>query len=996
MAEERPDPDGMSADAPFRGFHDLMRHRVQDVLLVSTLYESFILAEDGRLTETVLSDFLDLNLHTIPNLSRVSSGARALELVRKDPRFNLIVTTIHVGDMNALELARKVKEAGLDVPVVLLAFDNRELTDFVSRHDVADLDRIFLWQGDVRILLAIVKSVEDAWNVDHDCLLGGVQVILVVEDSIRYYSSFLPMIYTEVVKHSERLITEGINLSHKILRMRARPKILLCTTYEEAWNYFSLYHRNVLGIISDIEFPRGGEIRRDAGLELARDVKRAWPDLAVMLQSSRPENAPRAHEVGAEFVLKGSPILLQQVRRFMIDNLAFGDFVFRLPGGQEVGRAHDLRTLIQGLRTVPAASIAFHSERNHFSNWLKARTEFALAHKLRPRQVSDFPNLEALRSDLVASIEAYSRERHRGSIADFEPSTFDASTSFCRIGGGSLGGKARGLAFVRRLLERRWDPSAHPGVRIIVPPALVLATDVFDEFVDANDLRDFAMESTDDEEIVRRFLAAEFPRDARAHLAEFLRFADYPLAVRSSSLLEDSHYQPFTGVYETYMLRNNDPDPKLRLEKLLVAIRRVYASTFSHHTKAYVKATPYRLEEEKMAVILQRIEGTRHGDLFYPDFAGVARSHNFYPTPPMKPEDGIVAVALGLGRTVVEGGNCVRFCSNYPKHLMPFSSHADVLDNSQRSFWALPLEGPDQMKEQLRSLEVAERDGTLGALGSTYCHDNEALYDGVSRPGVRVVTFAPILKHGLFPLAGITRRLMDIGASGMGNPVEIEFAVKLSAVEGVPHEFAFLQMRPLVFSEDGDDISVDEADPRDLVCRSDHILGSGRIDQIRDMVVVDIHRFDRARSQEAAEEVMRFNATLVNEGVPYLLIGVGRWGSTDPWLGIPVTWDEIAGAKAIVEAGFKDFRVAPSQGTHFFQNLASFQVGYFTVNPDLGDGFVDWDWLAEQKALREGTFVRHIRVEKPLVVRMNGVRKVGVIYKPGRARNSDSPASPGE
>jgi CheY-like chemotaxis protein len=986
------DPGG--TEAPFRGFHDLMRHRVRDILLVSSMYESFILAEDGQLTETLLSDFLDLNLHTIPNLTRVSTGKKALELATEHPRYNLIVATIDVADMTAVDLAHEVKKRGLEVPVVLLAFDNRELKDFLARHDVSVLDRVFVWQGDVRILLAIVKYVEDRWNVDHDSVLGGVQVILVVEDSIRYYSSFLPMIYTEVVKHSERLISEGINLSHRILRMRARPKILLCTSWEEAWSYFSRYHRNVLGIISDVEFPRGGEIRRTAGLELAREVKRAWPDLAVMLQSSRPENEKLAHEVDAEFVLKGSPNLLRNVRRFMVENFAFGDFIFRMPDGSEVGRAYDLKSLEEGLRSAPKESIAFHSERNHFSNWLKARTEFALAHKLRPRKVSDFPDLEALRRDLIESIAEYRRERHRGSIADFDPSTFDATDSFCRIGGGSLGGKARGLAFVRRLLERRWKPEESADVRVLVPPAVVLATDVFDEFLELNDLRDFAMECTDDEEIVRRFLQATFPRRIREQLAAYVDLVSYPLAVRSSSILEDSHYLPLTGVYETFMLANNHPDRSHRLARLLEAIQRVYASTFSHHTKGYLKATPYRLEEEKMGVIIQKIQGTARGDHYYPDFAGVVRSHNFYPTPPMEPGDGIVAVALGLGRTVVEGGNCVRFCPRFPKHLMPFSSLADALDNSQRTFWVLPLDGDDQLEEVSRSLDVAEREGTLAAVASTYCAQNDALYDGVSRPGVRVVTFAPILKHGAFPLAETIGRLMEIGERGMGHPVEIEFAVTLPSRPGEPGEFAFLQMRPLVLAQEGDELDLDEADPDELLCRSPNILGSGRIDEIRDLVVVDIHRFDRARSREAAEEVMRLNASLVSAGIPYLLVGVGRWGSTDPWLGIPVTWDEIAGARAIVEAGFKDFRVSPSQGTHFFQNLASFQVGYFTVNPEKGEGFVDWDWLARQPAFRDGTFARHLRFEDPILIEMSGSRNEGIIFKPGKRPNRSGNSSP--
>jgi CheY-like chemotaxis protein len=965
-----------------RGFQDLMPERVQDILLVSSLYESFILSEDGQLNELILSEFLDLNLHHTPGLTRLSTGARAIELAREQPRFNLIITTIRPQDMNAAELARQVSTAGLDIPVVMLAFDNRELSEFLARHDTSDIDRIFLWQGDVRILLAIVKYVEDKKNVWHDARLGDVQVILVVEDSVRYYSSFLPMIYTEVVAHSQRLISEGVNLSHKILRMRARPKILLCTTYEEAWDYFTQHAPNVLGIVSDIEFPRADVHSPDAGLDLARIVKRDWPDVPILLQSSRPENAPRAQAVGADFLLKGSATLLYDLRRFMVDNFAFGDFIFRTPDGREVARAHDLKSLEEGLRKVPPECIAYHGERNHFSNWLKARTEFALAHRLRPRQVSDFSSVEHIRRDLIAAIGDYRRDRHRGVVADFDPSTFDASSSFSRIGGGSLGGKARGLAFVRRMLDVYWDPEDFPDIRVSVPPAVVLGTDVFDLFLEQNDLRGFAINCADDAEILRRFEAAAFPVETRRDLRAFLEVADFPLAVRSSSLLEDSQYQPFTGVYETFMLPNHDDDLDVRLAHLLRAVKRVYASTFSIHAKNYLRVTPYRLEEEKMAVIVQKIVGAAHDHRFYPDFSGVARSYNFYPTEPMSPEDGIVAAGFGLGRTVVEGGNCVRFCPSYPRHLMPFASLEDALDNSQRTFWALQLHDDAEMREARFDLDAAENDGTLASVASTYCPENQAMYDGVSRSGVRVVTFAPVLKQRVFPLAELTRQLLDIGQRGMANPVEIEFAVRMSSAPGEPKEFGFLQMRPLVLSRETEQLDLDVSDSSRLVCHSPHVLGSGRL-EVRDVVVVDPEHFDRSRSRETAAEVARFNSRLVEEEAPYLLIGVGRWGSTDPWLGIPVTWDEIAGARAIIEAGFKDFRVTPSQGTHFFQNLASFQVGYFTVNADRREGFVDWAWLARQPAVAEGTFARHLRFDRPILVKMNGTRKEGIVCKPG-------------
>jgi CheY-like chemotaxis protein len=953
-----------------------------DILLVSSPYDTFLLEEAGQLSERLLGEFRNLDLHYGPGLTGVSQGAEALALAREAGRFNLIITGLRLGDMTGVDLARQVRREGLGIPVILLAYDHQELEEFSARNDLSDLDRTFLWQGDARIVLAIVKYVEDKLNVAHDVRVGGVQVILLVEDNVRFYSSFLPVLYMELFNQSQRLISEGVNLSRKITRMRARPKILLCNTYEEAAEAFGTYQDEVLGVISDIEFPREGRRAADAGLEFARHVRSLVTDVPVILQSSRPELGPVARDVGADFLLKGSPLLLFELRRVMKEYFGFGDFVFRLPDGTEVARARDLRTLEEKLRTVPAESVAYHAERNHFSKWLKARTEFSLAHELRPSKVTDFETVEKLRQSLIASIEAYRTERSQSVVADFDRDTFDGMGGFHRLGGGSLGGKARGLAFVRQLLGEARTGDHFEGVRIAVPPAVVLATDVFDRFLDEAGLRQFAIHCDDDAEIERRFLEAPCPDELRRDLQAVLARERHPLAVRSSSILEDSRYQPFTGVYETFMLSNSERDAE-RLDRLLRAIKRVYASTFSARAKSYLRATPYRLEEEKMAVILQRIVGSVHGDAFYPDFAGVARSHNFYPTPPLRAEDGVAAVALGLGRTVVEGGNCLRFCPRYPRSLMQLSSVKDALDNSQREFWALDMRsGDNETRERLLDLEAAQAHGTLAALASTYSPENHAIYDGLGRPGVRVVSFAPVLKHGLFPLAEVLDHLLEIGSWGMGAPVEIEFAVNLSAAPGQPREFGLLQMRPLALSRESEALEVGEVDAGQLICRSAAVLGNGRIEGIRDIVVVDVNRFDRSLSRQAAQEIGRFNGELLAESVSYLLVGVGRWGSRDPWMGIPVAWDQISGARAIVEAGFRDFRVTPSQGTHFFQNLTSFNVGYFTVNPDAGEGFVDWDWLAAQPAIHETAFVRHLRLERPIVITMNGKKNEGMIFKP--------------
>jgi CheY-like chemotaxis protein len=982
----------------FEGFENLMPFRVQDILLVSSLYDSFILREDGRLNELLIGQSLELNLSQVPGITHVARGAQALDLAKSQRRFNLIVTNLEVEDMDAAQLAREVEAAGLDVPVVVLAYDYREIKKFIARNPVTDIERIFLWQGNARILISIVKYIEDKRNVDHDTRAIGVPVILVVEDNIRYYSSFLPTIYTELITQSRRLLSEGLNVAHKLVRMRARPKILLASNYEDAAGQVMKYREYLLGVVSDVEFPHNGELSPDSGFELARMVREEVPDAPIVLQTSRTEFRARAHAEGYSFLRKRSPTLLRDLRRFLTEQFGFGDFAFRLPNGSEVARARDLHELESQLQEVPAESIAYHSERNHFSRWLWARTEFALAQKLRPRKVSDFASLEALRRDLIKSIAEYRGEQSQVLIGDFNASTFKSSEGFfLRIGNGSLGGKARGLAFIRHLLHQYQTARRFAEVRIAVPPSVVLATDMFDRFLSENNLLDFAINSSDDAEVLRRFLEASIPASLRDDLLAFLAEVHYPLAVRSSSLLEDSQYQPFTGVYETFMLANQHPDLSVRLEQLMEAIKRVYASTFSQHAKGYVRATPYRLEEEKMAVIVQQVVGTIHasheGERFYPDFSGVVRSHNFYPVPPMNYEDGIAAVALGLGRAVVDGGKCLTFCPRYPRNIVQFSSVEDILANSQREFWALELDHTErrddavsdpllELREACFGLEVAESDGTLNNLGSTYSVDNNVIYDGLSRPGTRIVSFAPVLKHGVFPLASILERLTRIGDEAFGRPVEVEFAVRLPQHPQETAEFGFLQIRPLVLSREGEELRMEDVTSERLICQSSKVLGNGRMRDLHDVVVVDFHRFERARSQEVAEGVAHFNAQLSESGSPYLLIGVGRWGSNDPWLGIPVEWDEISGARVIVEAGFRDFRVTPSQGSHFFQNLTAFQVGYFTVNPDAGEGFVDWEWLGSVVAVEEQGCVRHLHFDEPLVVVMNGKTSRGMIFKP--------------
>ncbi len=983
----------IGSSAHVRSFQNLMRYRIRDILLVSSLYDLYVFEEDGRLYELIRDEYKGLNLSHSPEITRVSRGKEALKLAKEEHRFDLIITTQHIEDMSATKLAELIQKEALNIPIVLLAYDDRELLDLVKSCDTTVFDRMFIWTSDFRLIIAIIKYLEDRMNVEHDSKTVGVQSIILIEDNVRFYSLYLPILYTEILKQSQRLISEGVNLSDKYLRMRARPKILLSNSYEEAWEYFEKYDDLVLGIISDIDFWHHGKHDPQAGLEFARNVRKRHSDIPILLQSTRAENEPLAAEVGASFLLKDSPTLLKQVREFTIDKFGFGDFIFRTEDGREVGRAHDLRSLEKLLKTVPDESIRYHAERNHFSNWLKARTEFTLAHKLRPRLVSDYKSIQHLRDALVSSLRTYRKMRQRGAITDFHKENYDPQSDLARIGGGSLGGKARGLSFVSAILNEYNIQERFKNVNIKVPAGIIIGTEVFDMFLEENDLRSYVLQSESDEELTEKFLRAEnFPQDIAVNLFEFLELVQEPLAVRSSSLLEDSQYHPFAGVYETYMIPNNHPDILVRLRQLLQAIKRVYASTFYQHTKEYIKVTSFRMEEEKMAVIVQKLVGARHQNRFYPTFSGVAKSYNFYPVPPQKSDDGIASVALGLGRMVVDGGNTVKFSPRYPQHLLQFSSPREALRNSQHKFYALDLsEHPDGYCQthdvcvKLFPLKTAEEDGCLYQLGSTYSHENETIYDGLSRSGARIVTFAPILKHKVFPLPQILEILLELGKWGMGSPVEIEFAVNMAVPRETPIEFGLVQMRPLVLRKETEALKMNVENKEDLICESPSVLGHGLIKDVYDIVLVDFQKYNRAKSRHVADEVSHLNATLQTENRPYLLIGVGRWGSLDPWLGIPVKWDQISGAKAIIETSFKDFMVQPSQGSHFFQNLTSFMVGYFTVNPFKKEGFIDWDWLLAQKAEKVFDFTRLLHFDQPLKIMMNGQANYGVVLKPKAA-----------
>ncbi len=964
-----------------------MRHRIQEILLVSSLYDSFVLEEDGHLSDEVLTDFLNLSLRFAPRFHRVDSAKTALTLMEKR-HFDLVITMRRVGDMDVREFASRAKEIAPAVPTVLLAYDTPELERFLPQLSETALDRIFVWQGNSELFLAIIKMYEDLRNVARDVTAANVRVVLVVEDSPRFYSSYLPRIYKEILRQVHNLMSDSLNDLERVLRMRARPKILLADNWEQAEEYLHRYQRNLLGMISDVRFPRAGVLEPEAGFELLRHARRLIPDLPVVLQSSEQRNRAKAQRLDAAYIDKNSPRMLHRLRTFMLHNLGFGDFVFRLPDGREVGRAVDLNDLENHLWQVPAESLLYHGRYNHFSNWLMARGEFELAESLRPRQVSEFNDAEALRRFLIACISEQRDLKQRGQIGEFSRLHFNPKLDFSRIGQGSLGGKARGIAFINTLLQRHNLQEHFPGIGIGIPQTFCIGTNPFDDFINDNELQDVIQSDMSNAEICSAFLGGRFRDEFREDLQVFVKEIHYPLAVRSSSLREDLQFQPFAGLYHTYMLPNNQRDPADRLEQLLQAIKLVYASAFFREAVMYGNATAHRWEEEKMAIILQRVAGRRLGDHFYPTLSGVAQSWNFYPVSYMKPEDGSAQLALGLGRTVVEGGTTVRFAPRYPRLPAGYGSLEEMRLNSQNQFYAIdmnsgdrPLTAGDDETLATLPLSVAEADGVLNSVGSVFSTSDNRVYDGVNREGVRLVTCANILKHRQYPLPEILADVLRIAERGMGTSVELEFAFDVDPAGEAEPQFTLLQVRPLVLDDARIEVEVGEQGRGRALCWSEHVLGNGSyfLDRV---LWVDPERFKPESSVDTAAVVATFNQQLLERNERCLLIGLGRWGSRDPWLGLPVTWPEICQAQTIIEVGLPDLNPEPSQGSHFFQNLTSMRVGYFTVHPRYPDDWIDWDWLRSQPEATVRDAVCLTRLEQPLEVRMDGRSGQGVILRP--------------
>lgn len=981
-------------------FHDLMTYRVREILLVSSFYDAFVLEEDGGLSERIFSEYIEMNLRYIPRITRVSNAEEAFEAL-KEYSYDLVITMTRLADMNLVEFGRQVKELKPGMPIILLTYEWVTVDLLIRLRETKAIDKVFYWTGDTRILLAIIKYIEDLKNVDRDAKLG-VRVILIIEDSPKYYSQFLPIIYTEIMTQTRLLISEGVNDLHRLLRMRARPKILMAETYEDGMKLYKKYKKKLLGVISDVRYPRKNKIDDEAGFRLSRKMRREIPDLPFLLQSSNQDNRDIAYKNGLDFLNKSSDNLLHELHTFVLNNFGFGDFVFKDAQGHEIGHARTIQEFEDMIRLVPEESIVYHSCRNHISIWFRARTEFEVAEKLRPKKVEDYNSVDALRKDILREIQMLRERNQSGVIADFKTANFDYQNSFVRIGTGSLGGKARGIAFINALLTKTNLAEKFDNVVIETPRTFVVCSEVFEEFVHSNDLQGFAMEEIRNDLIARRFTKAELPERIINDLKILAREVTYPLAVRSSSLLEDSQMLPFAGLYSTYMLPNNNPDYKKRLKQLCRAIKLVFASVFYKSPKEYVKNTYFRIEEEKMAVIIQQVVGRQYNDKFYPVISGIAQSYNYYPISYMEPDDGVVQLALGLGAVVVEGAQTYRFSPKYPQMNPPYSSAVEFMRKSQNYFYAINMSNPNlrvinNEKFSLNRCELndAEADGTLFFVASTFSGQDNAIRDTISINGPRVLTFANMLKYNVFPLPEILEEILKIGRQAFGAHIEMEFAVNLYKEKHKKPEFYLLQIRPMVVGKEDVEVTVDDIAPEQIFCSSHRAMGSGVFSDIRDIIAVDPETFDAAKSRIIAMEVGELNRKLVEKKRKCVLIGFGRWGTSDPWLGIPVEWYQISSAQVIIESNLDNFKIEPSQGSHFFHNLTSLGLGYFHIKDDhiknakdakdakdANCNYIDWEWLKQLKPVHQTGFVKHYRLKKPLTARINARVSRGVILKP--------------
>jgi len=993
MTHKKALPDLRSYEFEEVAFNELMQNRINKVLIVCSNYDYYMLEQDGRIDERIFNEYTALNLRYPPSFTHANSAKRAIRKLESD-KIDLVITWLDIGNYNAFETSKQIKEAYPNVPIVALSLYSSELRKKLKSEKAKVIDYVFHWNGNVDIFLAIIKITEDRMNAEYDINKIGVKAILLVEDSLKFYSRYLPIIYKIILKQTRSFMSEGLNEHRQMMLMRGRPKILLSVNYEEGLDLFEKYKNNLLGVISDVSYYRGGIRDKQAGFEFlkyVRSFKRYFP---FLIQSSDSDNEVLTLQLKGKFLYKYSETLGTDLKNYINKYFSFGDFEFWDPEQIKVlAVVKDLNSFQKALNTVSLDAISYHAKRSEYSKWLRSRALFPLANLFSNIEYDDFEDAEQIRAFLIEAIKVYRIYRSRGVIVKFDKDKYDEYLGFARIGDGALGGKGRGLAFIDSFLKRNKLFRKYEKVHISIPRTVVLSTDVFDEFIEKHNLIRFVAETHDDETILNKFISKPLLEWVLADVQAFLNVIKRPIAVRSSSVLEDSHYQPFAGVFATYMIPNTNDDRMLNM--VSNAIKSVIASAFFKSSKSYLKATSHTIEEDKMAVILQEVTGKEYDGVYYPNISGVARSINFYPLGNEKPNEGMANIAMGLGEIIVGGGRTLRFSPKHPKKILQLSSPDSTQRDTQQYLYGLDL-NPDSYKistseainKKKITIRAAKNHGSLKFVASTYDLQNNIIRPGVLHDGIRVITFDNILKYNTFPLPEILGDLLRIGQREMRNPIEMEFAINLDVPSDKAKIFSFLQIRPIVESIETKSELPKNLKNEDTIIYSESALGNGSYDHIYDFVYVKPETFNPASTREIAAAVETLNKKFIEEDKQYILVGPGRWGSSDPWLGIPVIWPQISAAKIIVEAGLNDFRIDPSQGTHFFQNLTSFKVGYFTINPFMNDGFFDLDYLNKQEAIGGNKFLRHIRFENPLSVIIEGKTNRAAIFKEGYKLNN--------
>lgn len=965
--------------------HDLMPFKVKEILLVANLYDAFSIEKEGRFTDHILGEYHQLNLTSLPRVTGVSNEKEALRQM-EIKHFDMVILMMGVDKKKPIVIGRTLKKKYPYVPLFLLLNNNSDLEHVdAQRKEIKVFDNIFVWNGDSKVFFSMVKLLEDRVNLENDTKVGLTRVILLVEDSIKYHSRYLPMLYQIILEQTKRLI-EDVNTDdlYKVLKLRTRPKIILASSYEEAMNFFDKYKDYFLFLISDIKFPRNNKPDSNAGFDLVKYAKKNLPNLPTILQSSNPENAKKTYEVKANFINKNSETLLQDLKSFINYHLGFGHFVYRDNRGRQIAVAKSMDEFESYLKTVPSDSLVYHAVKNQFSLWLMARGEIQIAKIINPLKVSDFDDPEQMRKFLIDVLELYRNEQEKGKIVNFSEHAILEENNIVSLAPGALGGKGRGVAFINTLIYNFKFNEMLPSINLRTPRTAIIGTDEFDIFLEKNKLEEKVFKEKDDKKIKSWFLESELSYELDKRLRLFLKHITKPLAVRSSSLFEDSITRPFSGVFDTYIIPNDHPDFKIRLKQLKDAIKLVYASIYSNEARNYFKAVGHKMEEEKMAVILQELVGDHYDHYYYPHISGTAQSHNYYPVAHMKPDEGFAVAAIGLGQYVVDGEQAYRFSPTYPK--LQISSTKDLIKTSQVSFYAVDMNKKelDLIQEQkggMVKLDIgkAEKHGTLKHCASVYDPDNDRIEPGTDANGPRIIDFADILKYEYIPMAETINKILEVVKEALGTEVEIEWAVNLNKEKkGLP-SFYLLQIKPLVGHEEGQNINFDEFKDNNLVLLSEKSMGNGKIEDIRDVIFINREQFNNSHTVEMTYEIEKLNEEMQKQGKKYVLIGPGRWGTRDRFIGIPIAWPQISNAKVIVEIGLKDFPLEASLGSHFFHNLTSMNVGYLSIADDTGENFLNWDILEKQPVVNHTRFFKHVEFEKPLKIIMDGKKMKSLI-----------------